>query len=98
MEPTTGQRCCLCRPRLEGACLAIVLHEWRQALPAEPWAVVLDLSGAHTSGAGRWPDGGEPGPLPPYSPELNPAEWWFKALRAPLSNRVHDRLETVETS
>ena len=64
VEPTTGQRCCLFLPRPDGACFERVLHEWRQAFPAEPWAVVLDTSGAHTSGRVRWPEGIAPVPFP----------------------------------
>ena len=98
MAPTTGQSFCLFLPRLDGACFEPFLHEWRQAFPAEPWAGVLDNRGAHTSGHVRWPDGIEPVPLPAYSPELNPGERWCKELREPLSNHVHDCLETLEAS
>jgi putative transposase len=61
-------------------------------------AVVLDNSGAHTSHHVTWPDGIEPVALPAYSPELNPGERWFKELRAPLSNQVHDHLEALEAA
>jgi transposase len=98
VEPTTGQSFCLFLPRLDGAGFERFLHEWRQAFPAEPWAVVLDNSGAHTSGRVRWPDGIEPVPLPAYSPELNPGERWFKELREPLSNHTYGSLETLEAS
>lgn len=98
VEPTTGQSFCLFLPRLDSACFELFLHEWRPTFPAEPWAVVLDNSGAHTSARVRWPDGIEPLHLPAYSPELNPGERWFKELREPLSNHVHDSLESLETS
>jgi transposase len=35
-------------------------------------------------------------PLPPYSPELNPAERWFKALRRVFANAIFDTLEELE--
>ena len=34
--------------------------------------------------------------LPPYSPELNPVERFFKELRRELRNRVFESLEAVE--
>jgi hypothetical protein len=64
VEPTTGQSFCLFLPRLDGTCVELFLREGRQAFPAEPWAVVLDHSGAHTSGHVRWPDGVDPVHLP----------------------------------
>jgi len=30
VEPTTGQSCCLFLPRLDSACFAWFVHEWRQ--------------------------------------------------------------------
>jgi putative transposase len=98
VEPTTGQSFCLFLPRLDSAGFELLLREWRQACPAGTWAVVLDNSGAHTSGHVRWPEGLAPVYLPPYSPELNPGERWFKELREPLSNQIHDHLDTLEAS
>jgi transposase len=34
--------------------------------------------------------------LPPYSPELNPVERFFKELRAQLANRIFDNLDARE--
>ena len=43
-----------------------------------------------------WPEGITPLALPPYSPELNPAERLFKELRDELSNLVFDDLDDLE--
>ena len=61
-------------------------------------AVVLANSGAQTRHHVTWPDGLQPGPLPAYRPERNPGARWFKALREPLSQQVHDHLEALEVS
>ena len=98
VEPTTGQSFCLLLPRLDGAGFERFLHEWRQAFPTGNMAVVRDHSGARTSQHVTWPDGIEPIPLPAYSPALNPGERWFKELREPLSNQIHDHLEALEAS
>ncbi len=39
-----------------------------------------------------------PVPLPSYSPELNPAEQVFRALRAKLANRVFEDLAALEAA
>jgi transposase len=96
VEPTTGQSFCLFLPRLDGPCFELCLREWRQAFPTQRMAVVLDNSGAHTSGHVAWPGGITSIPLPAYSPELNPGERWFKELRELLANQVYHSLETLE--
>ena len=36
--------------------------------------------------------------MPPYSPELNPAERWFEALRRIFANTIFDTLEDLEAA
>ena len=63
--------------------------------------LVLDGSGAPHAAALRWPEGLAPWWLPPYSPELNPAEQLFRYLRAKLANRLfadRDELEAALTA
>ena len=36
--------------------------------------------------------------MPPYSPELNPAERWFEALRRVCANTIFDTLEDLEAA
>jgi transposase len=35
-------------------------------------------------------------PLPPYCPELNPAEWFGRVVKAPTVNRIYESLERLE--
>ena len=51
-----------------------------------------------TSGKVHWPGGIEKIALPPYSPELNPAERWFEALRRIFANAIFDTLEDLEAA
>ena len=53
--------------------------------------VVMDQAGSHLSATIVWPAHIQPLCLPPYSPELNPVERWFEALRAVLSNQLFTR-------
>jgi transposase len=59
--------------------------------------LVLDGSGSHRAGL-AWPAGVVPVSLPPYSPELNPAEQVFRLLRAKLANRVFADLAELEAA
>ena len=36
--------------------------------------------------------------MPPYSPELNPAERWFEALRRIFANAIFDTLDDLEAA
>ena len=56
--------------------------------------MVLDGSGSHRA-AIPWPPNLAPIPLPPCSPELNPAEQVFRTLRAGLANRVLEDLDEL---
>lgn len=95
VEPATGASFCLYLPRLDGDCLEAFLHAFRNAYPTARIALVLDGSGSHSNGAITWPAGIQPVRLPPYSPELNPAERWFKELRGALANTVFESLDAL---
>ena len=51
---------------------------------------------AFTPGGVVWPEGITPLFLPPYSPELQPAEKLWQLLREPLANRLIETLNEVE--
>src|SRR5918994_4989076 len=95
-ESTTSKR--IGQDRIDGICFERFLEEFRQHTGADRIGLVLDNSGSHTSGKVRWPDGLEKIPLPPYSPELNPAEHWFEALRRIVANAIFDTLEDLEAA
>jgi transposase len=97
-EPVSGACFVLFLPHIDGICFERFLEEFRQHTGADRIGLVLDNSGSHTSGKVRWPDGLEKIPLPPYSPELNPAERWFEALRRVFANAVFNTLEDLEAA
>jgi transposase len=83
-------------PHVDTICLDLFLEAIREEWPGERIGVVLDGSGSHRGGAVRWPEGIVPLPLPPYSPELNPAEQLFWHLRKRLANEVFVSLEAMQ--
>lgn len=99
ITPQSGECCCLLLPHVDTTCLDLFLAAVRKEWSEERIGVVLDGSGSHRSEKVVWPEGIVPLPLPPYSPELNPAEQCFRHLRKRLANTVfttldelHDRL------
>jgi transposase len=96
VEPVSGT--VLFLPHVDGICFQRFLEEVRQHTGSDTVGLVLDNSGSHTSGKVHWPGGIEKIALPPYSPELNPAERWFEALRRIFANAIFDTLEDLEAA
>jgi DDE superfamily endonuclease len=93
VRPQTGERCCLPLPEVDAACFQAFLAAFGAQLTGRRVGLVPDGASAHRSGEVRWPAGIVP--LPPYSPELNPAERRFEHLRRRLSNRVFTDLDEL---
>lgn len=58
--------------------------------------LVLDQAGWHISGELEVPEGITLVPLPPYSPELQPAEHLWELIDEPVVNRVFRSIEELE--
>jgi transposase len=95
VEPRTGESFCLYMPQLNGDCFEVFLREMRRAYPDDEIVLVSDRAGSHTSGRIVWPAGITSLLLPACSPELDPVERWFGALRGPLSNVVFESIEEL---
>jgi transposase len=85
-------------PHVDGICFEHFLEGMRKHTGSGKIGLVLDNSGSHISGKVHWPKGIEKIPLPPYSPELNPAERWFEALRRVFANAIFDTLDDLEAA
>ena len=95
VEPATGQSLFLLLPRVTKAWFQLFLEAFGRETAGERVGLVLDGSGSHRS-AIPWPEHVMPVPLPPYNPELNPAEQIFRVLRPKLSNRIFATLAELE--
>ena len=96
VEPSSGTGVFLLLPNVEGSCLEIFLKHLRQELGEGEIGVGLDNASSHHSSQLDWPENMHPLPLPPYSPELNPAEQIFRHLRKKLSNRLFTTLDELQ--
>lgn len=95
VEPATGRSFFLLAPRVTKEWFAAFLAAFGQETVGERVGLVLDGSGSHRA-AIPWPDHLVPLPLPPYSPELNPAEQIFRMLRPKLANRIFETVAELE--
>lgn len=98
VEPCSGKSFFLLLPCLDSQCFTLFLKRFRQHFRSRSLGLVLDNSPSHTSGQVSWPAGVTPLRLPPYSPELSPAERFFEELRDELANEVFEDLAALETA
>ena len=92
VEPATGESVALLAPNVDTGTFNVFLRMLAAAVrPGEHVVLVMDRAGWHRSKALRLPPCVTVLLLPPYSPELNPAENLWHYLRSHhLSNRAYD--------
>lgn len=81
VEPATGESHFWEMPALDGECFALYLSKLSEAYPESLNVVALDNAPAHVAKGVAVPANVVLLPLPPYSPELNPVERLWLAVR-----------------
>jgi transposase len=94
--PTTGESFSLYLPSMDDECLKIFLDELSRTYPDHHLLVVLDGVPSHRSEQIIHPENISLIMLPPYSPELDPAERWFQEFRRELSNRTFETVAVLQ--
>jgi transposase len=95
--PEDGSFVSLVLPDMRSECLNVFLKELSQRFPDNHLVVVLDGAASHRSKMLEIPEHMTLVTLPPYSPELNPQENLWKAIKPEgFYNRVFDTLDAVE--
>ena len=93
----SGQVDSLILPDVNTACMQIFLNEVASRYPHEKLVMVLDNAGWHLGKRLKIPKNMRLLPLPPYSPELNPMENIWDALREKsFHNRVFEGIDQME--
>jgi transposase len=98
--PQSGQTCWWLVPALNAPTFTHLLQgfaEERQAGTQAQILLVLDGAGWHTGAEVLAPEGVELIPLPPYSPELQPAEHLWALCDEVLANQCFDSLAALES-
>jgi hypothetical protein len=96
--PTTGQAHGCLLPYAETDTMNAYLADFSRNLPSDEHALmVLDRAGWHQSKSLNIPSNVTLLYLPPYSPELNPAELlWWQARDKKLANQAFDTIPILE--
>lgn len=100
VRPTTGTTWWCLLPTVSVAAFELALATFAADEgigPDRRVVLVLDHAGWHQSPRLTLPAGIDLAPLPPYSPELQPAERLWSLLDEPLANRALADLEELET-
>ena len=96
VEPTTGESFCLYLPGMDDGCLEIFLDQLSKSYPDHHLLIVLDGAPSHRSERIVHPKNISLLMLPPYSPEMDPAERWFQEFRRKLSNRTFESVALLQ--
>ncbi len=99
VKPSTGQTCWYLIPRVNVEWLNLVFEAFAAEVGASEDKIILlvqDRAGWHMSDKVCLPTGMVVEPLPPYSPELQPAERLWKLVDEPLVNTCFDSLDDLE--
>lgn len=99
VHPSGGDTFWLILPRVDGVLFSLALEafaEWIGAGKQTEIILVVDQAGFHFGKTVTVPPGIHLLPLPPYSPELQPAERLWEIADEPVVNQVFDDIEDME--
>lgn len=97
IEPKTGETVSLMLPLVNTEAMNMHLAEIASRYPDNQIALVLDGAGWHTTDHLSIPENLTLIFLPPYSPELNPVEQLWKAMRQNwFTNLLFDSMASLE--
>ena len=81
IEPETGQRFFLEQERLNSDCFQVFLDGFSRSFPRSQNVMILDNGSFHKAKKLKVPSNVRLVFLPPYSPELNPVERFWEAVK-----------------
>jgi hypothetical protein len=97
VSPMDGRFDSLMLPHVNSECMQVFLDEVALRYPNDNIVMVLDGAGWHKSQSFALPENMKLHFLPPYSPQLNPAEHLWDELREKhFHNRVFESIDALE--
>jgi len=72
------------------------LKDFSKQNPKELKIIIIDNAGFHSTKNVELPNNIVLIPIPPYSPELNPAERVWQEVKSKISMKIYDKLENLE--
>jgi transposase len=97
VNPRSGELFLLLLPDMRVESFQAFLQEFEKFRPGRA-TLITDGAAAHCSSRLKFARRLQLERIPPYSPELNPVERFFKELRKELKNRVFNSYEEVEAA
>lgn len=94
-SPITGDHFTLEFPQCNGDCFQQYLEEFSAYKPEEFKILILDNGAFHKTKALRIPKNIKLFFIPPYSPELNPAEKMWRYLKDKLANTIFKSIDEL---
>ncbi len=99
VTPATGEAVWYLSNGIDKAFFAELLAAFARTTEAGPKRIIvlaLDNAGWHGPARLQFPDGIIPVYLPPYSPELQPAEHLWQLIDEPLANKYFETLDALD--
>ena len=97
VNPSTGLEFTLVMPNVDTDCMNVFLKELSSMVNDKKVVIVMDGAGWHKSEGLQIPSNIRIELLPPYCPELNPVERFWKYIKDNvIKNRVFETLEELE--
>jgi transposase len=94
-SPVNGDHFTLEFPYCNGLCFEQYLEALSEHNPEEFKIILLDNGAFHKAKMLNIPANIELLFIPPYSPELNPAEWIWRSLKDKLANTIFETLQDL---
>jgi transposase len=97
VEPSSGEVFSLTLPKVNTEAMNLFLHQMSGCYKDDEILILMDGAGWHKSGNLVIPDNISILYLPPYSPELSPAERLWQHIKSnTIRNKVYDSLDRLE--
>ena len=95
-SPITGEHFCMITDTVCKAFFVQYINDFSAYNPSELKIIVIDNAAFHSTKDVKLPDNVILLPIPPYCPELNPAEKIWQYLKSKIAMKIYDTLDILE--
>jgi len=95
-SPITGESFCMITDGVSKELFVKYLQDFSEHRPNELKIIVIDNASFHSTKEIELPNNIVLLPIPPYCPELNPAEKMWQWMKDKIAMKIYDNLETLE--
>lgn len=96
-SPITGESFCMITDGVSKEFFIKYLEDFSKHKPKELKIIVIDNASFHSTKDIKLPENIIVLPIPPYCPELNPAEKVWQWMKDKIAMKIYDNLELLET-